>query len=110
VAGRCPGDLKVTGNPIHPRGYVLRSSRIQFGMHNSASGEDEPRHIYQEKEVPAGFWTRKEFPDLVESVSVTPFLPDASRLFPTTPCENKNPRDRPVRREREVARTGHEGT
>lgn len=67
------------------------------------------RAVYhQEKEVPAGFRkARKEFPDVECDVGFTPFLPDARRLFPTTPCENnegkkgrrKISRDRPVRRE-----------
>lgn len=99
-----------TGNPIQSRSHVPRFSRIQFGMHNSASGENEPRP-YQEKEVPTGFQARKEFPDLAESgVSVTPFLPDARRLFPTTPCENKNSRNRPVLREQVEENWGYEGT
>lgn len=59
-AGRCPRDLKVTstGNPIRRPG----SSRIQFGMHNSREGGERYIH-HQEKEVPAGFRTRKEFLD-----------------------------------------------
>lgn len=44
------------------------------------------------------------------SVSVTPFLPDARRLFPTTPCENKNSQDRPVLREQVKEDWGYEGT
>lgn len=75
---------------------------IQFGMHNSASGEDEPRRVdHQEKEVPAGFQGAKGIPRPRSASGVTPFLPDARRLFPTTPCENKNSRDRPVRCARE---------